>query len=235
MTRCGFGLKIFNMNPHAWLEWFVLTHQVQLAQVRGYLDDAVAEVLKEDRRRFERKCPPGEVLAMGVRDRTIETARNAAFSSGALRLVERGNRGLLLLDRDRKHRMPVRRWPADQSGVFESMGGSLEEHEMAPALFRIRPDAPLGQNFRLALYWFDHDGGLDDVFAVLVKGFKSPADRSVLYARVRVPAYAEIATLHSITAPPPPAPSVFAGLVQAKNVPLRTGTTGSGGPSIPVK
>ncbi|MGI8590847.1 MAG: hypothetical protein ACR2M5_07650 [Nakamurella sp.] len=220
------------MKPQSWLEAFSQRHLVQLSQFRGYLDDAVAAEYRHQRSDFpDRKTPPGEVLGMGVRDRAIRAAENHVFQRGALQVIPKaGCRGVHLRDRDSNIVISTRRWPDDDSPVVRAMGGQLKSVDLVPSLFPIPAEWDIGPA-KAALYWNDRDDMLDECYAVLVRGLDAPSERADIYARVRVPSWAEI---HAIKTTRPVAKankSSFGSLVTSKKADVSgSGVTGTTGP-----
>lgn len=88
------------MNPQSWLDAFVERNQVDLARMRGYLEDSLAgAAVLERKKRPHPKRVEGAVISMDVRDRVLLSAANPAFASGKFELRPGPNRSVGLAER----------------------------------------------------------------------------------------------------------------------------------------
>jgi hypothetical protein len=174
------------MNPQSWLDAFVERNQVDLARMRGYLEDSLAgAAVLERKKRPHPKRVEGAVISMDVRDRVLLSAANPAFASGKFELRPGPNRSVRLAERS--------------SGVLLRLRKPKESPAMLPHTPRVcsvpyqpRLDEmvewadgaphPLGGGYLpLLVWWMDASDLLGD-FLVVVLDDEKDLNRTPLVA-----------------------------------------------------
>src|SRR5258708_22362662 len=85
------------MDPQEWLGAFVQRNRMDLARLRGYLENAGAVVMPGERKRRPRPKPvEGVLVGMEIRDLVLISAKNPVFESGRFHMRRRQNLGILL-------------------------------------------------------------------------------------------------------------------------------------------
>ncbi|WP_309056213.1 hypothetical protein [Streptomyces sp.] len=186
------------MNPQPWLDAFVKRNEVDLARMRGYLEDSLAgaAVLERKKRPHPRRVE-GAVISMEVRDRVLLAASNPVFESGKFELSPGPNRSVRLRERSsgtllrlRKVReSPVALWGGEPVVAVPYQAGfdELDESEEAA------PHA-LGHGYVPALVWWMDKSDLLGGFLVVVLDEEKSLNRSPLVtcAKAEVPALASL-------------------------------------------
>lgn len=89
------------MNPQSWLDAFVQRNLVDLARMREYCEQGLAQAMVPERKK--RPKPErirGEVVSMDMRDRVLLAADNPVFQSGRFKLGARPNRSICLIEKE---------------------------------------------------------------------------------------------------------------------------------------
>ncbi|MFD7463990.1 MULTISPECIES: hypothetical protein [Streptomyces] len=186
------------MNPQSWLDAFVGRNVVDLARVRGYLEDSLAAAaVPERKKRPHPRRVEGAVISMDVRDRVLLAAATPVFESGNFHLRPGPNRsvgleerasGVLLRMRKIKE-LPVARLSGETVVQVPYQAGfdELDESDL---------DAlpTLGHGYVPALVWWMDKSDLLGGFLVVVLDDEKSLNRSplVVCAKAEVPALATL-------------------------------------------
>ncbi|OWA08246.1 hypothetical protein B9W62_18410 [Streptomyces sp. CS113] len=186
------------MNPQSWLDAFVGRNEVDLARMRGYLEDslAAAAVLERKKRPHPRRVE-GAVISMDVRDRVLLAAATPVFESGNFQLRPGPNRsvgleerasGVLLRMRKIKE-LPVARLSGETVVQVPYQAGFDELDE--PGLDAL---PTLRHGYVPALVWWMDKSDLLGGFLVVVLDDEKSLNRSPLVAcaKAEVPALATL-------------------------------------------
>jgi hypothetical protein len=187
------------MNPQPWLDAFVGRNEVDLARMRGYLEDslAAAAVLERKKRPHPRRVE-GAVISMDVRDRVLLAAANPVFESGKFELRPGPNRSVGLQERASGVLLRMRK-------VKESPAAALGGDTVVQLPYQAgfdeldKPEAAtppiLGHGYVPALVWWMDKSDLLGGFLVVVLDDDKSLNRSPLLAcaKAEVPALASLA------------------------------------------
>ncbi|MGW3448359.1 hypothetical protein [Streptomyces sp. NPDC001076] len=186
------------MNPQSWLDAFVERNQVDLARMRGYLEDSLAgAAVLERKKRPHPKRVEGAVISMDVRDRVLLSAANPAFASGKFELRPGPNRSVGLLERSSGVLLRLRK-------LKEAPGILPQTPRVGVAPYQLRlgeadeqdggvPPALGAGYLPLLVWWIDASDLLGDFLAVVLDDEKD-LNRSPLVAcaKAEVPALATL-------------------------------------------
>ncbi|MEU7737786.1 hypothetical protein AB0B51_32755 [Streptomyces griseus] len=187
------------MNPQSWLDAFIARNQVDLAHMRGYLEDSLATAAVAERKKRPRpRRVEGAVISMDVRDRVLLAAANPVFDSGKFVLRPGPNRSVGLEERSsgtllrmrKVKESPVAAW-GGETVVQVPYQARLDEFD--------EPEAPtgllLGEGYVPSLVWWMDKSDLLGGFVVVVLDDEKNLNRSPLVtcAKAEVPALASIA------------------------------------------
>lgn len=186
------------MNPQSWLDAFIERNEVDLARMRGYLEDslAAAAVLERKKRPHPRRVE-GAVISMDVRDRVLLAAANPVFASGEFELCPGPNRSVGLRERASGTLLRMRKVKESPAAVlggetvvqvpYQAGFDELDKPEGAAPLV-------LGRGHVPALVWWMDKSDLLGGFLVVVLDDEKSLNRSPLVtcAKVEVPALASL-------------------------------------------
>lgn len=153
------------MNPQSWLDAFVQRNLVDLARMREYCEQALAQAMVPERKK--RPKPErirGEVVSMDMRDRVLLAADNPVFRSGRFKLSARSNRSICLVEKETGIEVRVRKvseppavdrtvftWPdVQQTSLFEPRGECLDP-SLTPVLVWFIDKHDLLNHFRAVI------------------------------------------------------------------------------------
>ncbi|MEW2081109.1 hypothetical protein [Streptomyces sp. NPDC005283] len=153
------------MNPQSWLNAFVERNAVDLARMREYCEQSLADAMEAERKkRPAPKQVQGPVVAMEMRDRVLLAAENPVFTSGNFTLVEKSNRSVCLREKRTGHELRVRKTkeppacdpaayrPPDihQPPIFDAEGDGLDPGLTPVLVWHIDPSDLMG-DFRAVI------------------------------------------------------------------------------------
>ncbi|MBT2367155.1 hypothetical protein J7E88_18030 [Streptomyces sp. ISL-10] len=215
------------MNPQSWLDAFVQRNVVDLARMREYCEQGLAQAMVPERKKRPRPTSiQGAVVAMDMRDRVLLAAENPVFQSGRFRLVPRPNRSVCLVEKATGIEVRVRKIH-ESPALDRSIYTKPDVHQ--PMIFDPAGDT-LGPGLTPVLVWcIDQSDLLSDFRAVIVDNLdelqRSPM---VVCASAEVPPLATLKGVVGTAASSAPKDD-FDDLVEPRR-PLRADGTGDAPP-----